>query len=219
MVKNGYCGNEAFIFAWDLGVIFLAYQIGRLVALNFFFLNFGLKGVIEKCVGCFLVYLFWGFYLFCRRYYGKRGLNFCVKLIRWVANTLLAPKKELVCVLPFIGKKLSQLRSKLFKSVQNNLSFCYLKVVFQSPYKLHTLFRFKDILDNKICSHLVYRYSCSNCHATYYGKTYQHLFTRAAEYMSISNLTGKLLKIWKSQRFLNNYYNVNAQLILTTLIF
>ena len=34
----------------------------------------------------------------------------------------LAPKKELVCVLPFIGKKSLQLRSKLVKSVQNNLS-------------------------------------------------------------------------------------------------
>ena len=23
IVKNGYCGNDGFIFAWDLGVIFL----------------------------------------------------------------------------------------------------------------------------------------------------------------------------------------------------
>ena len=84
----------------------------------------------------------------------------------------LAPKKKLVCVLPFIGKKSLHLRSKLVKSVQNNLSFCHLKVVFQSPYKLHTLFRFKDTLDKKIRSHLVYRYSCSSCNATYYGKTY-----------------------------------------------
>ena len=67
----------------------------------------------------------------------------------------LAPKKELVCVLPFIGKKSLQLRSKLVKSVQNNLSFCHLKVVFQSPYKLHTLFHFKDTLNKKIRSHLI----------------------------------------------------------------
>ena len=58
----------------------------------------------------------------------------------------LAPKKELVCVLPFIGEKSLHLRSKLVKSVQNNLSFCHLKVVFQSPYKLRTLFCFKDTL-------------------------------------------------------------------------
>ena len=40
-------------------------------------------------------------------------------------------KKGLVCVLPFIGKKSLKLRSKLVKSVKNNLSFCHLKVVFQ----------------------------------------------------------------------------------------
>ena len=97
----------------------------------------------------------------------------------------LAPKKELVCVLPFIGKKSLQLRSKLVKSVQNNLSFCHLKVVFQSPYKLHTLFRFKDTLNKKIRSHLPHRYSCSSCNATYYGKTYRHFFTRTAEHMDI----------------------------------
>ena len=106
----------------------------------------------------------------------------------------LAPKKELVCVLPFIGKKSLQLRSKLVKSVQNNLSFCHLKVVFQSPYKLHTLFRFKDTLNKKIRSHLVYRYSCNSCKATYYGKTYRHFFARAAEHMGTSNLTGKRVK-------------------------
>ena len=58
----------------------------------------------------------------------------------------LAPRKELVCVLPFIGKKSLQVRSKLAKSVHNNLTFCRLKVVFQSPCKLPTLFRFKETL-------------------------------------------------------------------------
>ena len=106
----------------------------------------------------------------------------------------LAPKKELVCVLPFVGKKSLQLRSKLVKSVQNNLSFCRLKVVFLSPRKLCTLFRFKDTLNKKICSDLVYRYWCSSCNATYHSKTYRHFFTRAAEHMGISNLTGKRVK-------------------------
>ena len=32
---------------------------------------------------------------------------------------------------------------------------------------------------------------------TYYGKTYHHFFTRAAEHMGISNLTGKHLKCVK----------------------
>ena len=86
---------------------------------------------------------------------------------------LTASKKQLVCVLPFIGKKSLQLRSRLVKSIQGNLQFCSLKVVFQSPCKLRSLlFHFKDTLDKKIRSDLVYRYMCSNCNITYYGKTY-----------------------------------------------
>ena len=97
-------------------------------------------------------------------------------------------------MLPFIGKTLLQLRSKLVKSIQNNVSFCHLKVVSQLPYKLHTLFRFKDTLDSKIQSHLVYHYSCSSCGGTYYGKTYRLFFKRAAKHIGISNLTGKRVK-------------------------
>ena len=91
-------------------------------------------------------------------------------------------------------KKSLQLRFKSIKSVQNNLSFCHLKVVFWSPYKLCTLFCFKDTLDKKIRYDLVYCYPCSSCSATYYSKTYRHFFTRAAEHMGISNLTGKRVK-------------------------
>ena len=53
---------------------------------------------------------------------------------------LTASKKQLVCVLPFIGKTSLQLRSRLVKSIQGNLQFCSLKVVFQSPCKLRSLF-------------------------------------------------------------------------------
>ena len=74
----------------------------------------------------------------------------------------VAQKKELVCVLPFIGKKSLQLRSRLVKSIQQNLKFCSLKVIFQSPCKLHTLCKFKDSLDKKIRSDLIYRYTCGN---------------------------------------------------------
>ena len=83
-------------------------------------------------------------------------------------------------------EKSLQLRSKLVKSVQNNLNLCHLNVVFQSPCKLHTLFCFKDTLDKKTHSDLVYHYLCSSCNATYYGKTYQQFFTRAAEHMGLT---------------------------------
>ena len=128
--------------------------------------------------------------IFKRNGYPCNFIDICIK--RFLNNMFidkkvyaLAPKKELVCVLPFIRKKSLQSRSKLVKPVQNNLSFCHLKVVFQSLYKLCTLFCFKDTLDKKIRSDLVYCYSCSSCNAIYYGKTYRHFFTIAAEHVGI----------------------------------
>ena len=107
---------------------------------------------------------------------------------------LTASKKEPICVLSFFGNKSLQLRTRLVNSIENNLKFCKLKVIFQSPCKLNSLFRYKDSLGKEIRSDIVYRYTCSNCKVTYYGKTYRHFFTRAAEHMGISNLTGKHLK-------------------------
>ena len=106
----------------------------------------------------------------------------------------LGPKKQLTCVLPFLGKKSLKLRSRLINSVNETVRFCNLIVFFWSQRKLDTLFWFTDVLNKKICSFLVYRYTCSNCNVTYYGKTYRHFFTRVAEHMGVSNLTGKRLK-------------------------
>ena len=87
---------------------------------------------------------------------------------------LKASKKELICVLPFLGKRSMQLRTRLVNSIESNLKFCKLKVIFQSPCKLNSLFRYKDSLQKKIRFDIVYRYKCSNCKVTCYGKTYRH---------------------------------------------
>ena len=67
--------------------------------------------------------------IFKRNGYSYNFIDVCIK--RFLNNIFidqkvyaLAPKKELVCVLPFFGKKSLKSRSKLVKSVQNNLSFC-----------------------------------------------------------------------------------------------
>ena len=102
--------------------------------------------------------------------------NFCIK--KYLDNLyvkkevyLLAPKMQLTCVLPFLGKKSLQLRSRLVNSVKKTVSFCNWKVVSRSQRKLNTFFRFKDTLNQKIRSFFVYRYTCSNCNFTYYRKT------------------------------------------------
>ena len=68
---------------------------------------------------------------------------------------LKVSKKDFICVLPFLGKKLKQLIIRLVNSTESNLKFCKLKVIFQSPCKLNSLFRYKDSLLRKTCSDIV----------------------------------------------------------------
>ena len=125
---------------------------------------------------------------------------------------LKASKEKLICALPFIGNKSLQLRTPLVNSIDNNLKFCKLKVIFQSPCKLSLLFRYKDSLKKEIRSDIVYKYTCSNCKVTYNGKTYHHFFTRAAEHMGMSNLTGKRLKSVKQSAVSDHLLECNCSI-------
>ena len=105
----------------------------------------------------------------------------------------MVPIRELICVLPYLDKASIDLRIRLKGTIERNLRFCKLKIIFRSKCRFNT-FRFKHSIEKKICSGIIYWYTCSNCKATYYGKTFRHFYTRAAEHMEISNSTGKRLK-------------------------
>ena len=118
---------------------------------------------------------------FLNKLFVQRDLNFMV------------PKRELICVLPYLGKASLDLR-RLRRTIERDLPFCKLKIIFRSKCRLNTLFRFKDSLEKKIRSGISYRYTRSICKVTYYGKNFNQFYIRAAEHMGISNLTGKRLK-------------------------
>ena len=46
------------------------------------------------------------------------------------------------------------------------------------------------VMPKELRSHLVYKFSCSSCNATYYGKTELHLNVRSGEHIGLSPLTG-----------------------------
>ena len=71
------------------------------------------------------------------------------------------------------------------------MPYCKLKTIFRSKCRLNTFFPFKDPLEKKSRSGIIYHYTCSNFH---YWKTFCHFYTRLAEHIGISNLTGKRLK-------------------------
>ena len=134
-----------------------------------------------------------------RNSYPHNLVNHCIKkflnkiFVQRHLN-LTVSKKELISILPYLGKASLDLRTKLRQTIESNLPFCKLKIIFRSKCRLTNLFHFKDSLEKKIRSGIIYRYMCSNCNVTYYGKTFCHFYTRAAEHMGISDLTGKRLK-------------------------
>ena len=104
---------------------------------------------------------------------------------------LTAPKKEVFIILPYLGTMSSNLKRKLHSIFAKSLPACNLKIIFKSTNRLSSFFNFKDVLPRELRSHLVYKFSCSGCNATYYGKTERHLNVRSGEHVGKSPLTGK----------------------------
>ena len=102
---------------------------------------------------------------------------------------LTAPKKELLIILPFLGTMSSNLKRKLQTCFRNSLPQCNIKIILKSTNRLSSLFRFKDAIPKELQSHLIYKFSCSSCNASYYGKTERHLNVRAGEHIGLSPLT------------------------------
>ena len=93
--------------------------------------------------------------------------------------------------LPYLGKFSLNFRKRLYKSVSKSLPQCNIKVIFQSKNILSGFFKFKDSIPLYLCSHLIYKFQCSNCNITYYGETERHVKVRAGEHIIKSPLTRK----------------------------
>ena len=61
---------------------------------------------------------------FLNKLFVQRDLNFTV------------PKREFICVLPYLGKASLDLRTKLRRTIERNLLFCKLKIIFRSKFRL-----------------------------------------------------------------------------------
>ena len=77
--------------------------------------------------------------------------------------TLTAEKKDLVIVLPFLGKLSLDLRTSSKYSISKNLSFCKIRVTFKSSTRISNFFQFKDKMSHCLRSNVVYKFSCGRC--------------------------------------------------------
>ena len=57
--------------------------------------------------------------------------------------------------------------------------------------QVFSFFSYKDKVPVSVLSNIVYKYTCAQCPATYYGETSRHLKTRIAEHRGLSARTGK----------------------------
>ena len=89
-------------------------------------------------------------------------------------------------------------RSTLEKTIQDVLPCVNLKVVFRIKNRLTSKFIFKDKISKETHSLLCYRFQCSSCNATFYGKTKRHFKVHVSEHMGASAHTGKNIKSTKN---------------------
>ena len=122
-------------------------------------------------------------------------------------NICVLPKKELVCVFPFLGRKSLEIKKQPQNAIERTLPYCKLKVIFKSPSKIVNHFQFKDVLPKKLCSGIVYSSKCNSCNAIYYGKTKCHFYVRAAEHREFC--------IWQTNLFKNVKQSAISDHVLT----
>ena len=91
----------------------------------------------------------------------------------------------------FLGQFSLNIRSILYNCFNKTLPQCNIKVIFQSKNHLSNLFRFKGSIPKELQSHLVYKFSCSNCNITCYSETERHVYVRSGGHSSLSALIGK----------------------------
>ena len=104
--------------------------------------------------------------------------------------TLTVEKKELFIALPYLGNLSLAIRTRLQNTINKNLPFFKIKVIFKSTTRLSKFFRFKGKVPFNLRSNVVYKFSCVRCNATYYGETCKHLNIRVGEHSGVSPLTG-----------------------------
>ena len=120
--------------------------------------------------------------------------TFLSKTFLHIPVALTVEKKLFFIALPYLGNLSLAIRTRLANSINKNLPFCKIKIVFKSTTRLSKLFRFRNKVPFNLRSTVVYKFSCGKFNATYYGKTCRHLNIRVGEHSSVSPLTGKKSK-------------------------
>ena len=119
------------------------------------------------------------------------------------------PKKDLMIVLPYLGKLSLQICTRINPVMKNKFPHCNFRIVSQSKYKLIDFFTFKDKIPVFLRSGIIYKFKCGGCNATYYGKTKGYFKVRISEHLEISDFTGKRVKGDNDSAIIENHLFCN----------
>ena len=119
--------------------------------------------------------------------------EFLDRVLTWKVVSAV-PKKDLMIVLPYLGKLSLLIRTGINHVMKNKLPHCNFRTVFQTKCNLINFFTFKDKIHVFLYSGIVYKFKCGACNATYYGKTKHHFKVRVCEHLGVSALIGKRVK-------------------------
>ena len=104
------------------------------------------------------------------------------------------PTKELVIILPFLGKMFHIIKTRITKFMNKHIKFGNLRVIFHTNNRLRNYLHFKYFVPETLWSSLIYKFSYRICTTSYTGKTYQHFKVRVSENQCVSPRTCKPVK-------------------------
>ena len=76
------------------------------------------------------------------------------------------PKKELIIIVPYLGKLSLQIGTRINRIMKSKLRYCNVQFVFQTKCKISIFFTFKDKIPSVLCSGIVYKFQSGSCNAT-----------------------------------------------------
>ena len=99
-----------------------------------------------------------------------------------VDGNVVAESKPAYFKLPFLGHTSKIMSSKIKGLIDKFCKDVDVRIIFET-FKINSLFSTKDKTPENLRSHVVYKFSCAGCNATYIGETHRHLLTRVNEHL------------------------------------
>ena len=95
-------------------------------------------------------------------------------------------KPRIICCLPFLGKRSFRIRNDITRLIKTHYLNTQVQFIFKSAKRISSMFQYKDRIPTLVCSNVIYKFSCSGCNASYYGKTNRNLLIRCNEHLGIN---------------------------------